>query len=84
MNVISYSEARNNLKSVMDRVVEDCEEAVITRRNGEAVVMISMSEWNSIKETEYLLSNPENARRLREGIAQLDRGDGLVRDLIRP
>lgn len=84
MNVISYSEARNNLKSVMDRVVDDCEEAVITRRNGEAVVMISLSEWNSIRETEHLLSNPENARRLREGIAQLDRGEGLLRELIHP
>lgn len=84
MNVLSYSEARNNLKSVMDRVVDDCAETVITRRNGEAVVMVSLSEWNSIKETEYLLSSPENARRLREGIAQLDRGEGVVRDLIRP
>ena len=55
MNVMSYSEARKNLKSVMDSVVEDCSEAIITRRNGEAVVMISMSEWTSIKETEYLL-----------------------------
>ena len=82
MNVMSYSEARKNLKSVMDSVVDDCEETIITRRNGEAVVMISLAEWNSIKETEYLLSSPENARRLREGIAQLDRGETIERELI--
>ena len=82
MNVISYSEARNNLKSVMDRVVDDCEEAVITRRNGEAVVMISLSEWNSIRETEHLLSNPENARRLRRGIEQFNAGKGVERELV--
>ena len=82
MNVMSYSEARKNLKSVMDSVVDDCEETIITRRNGEAVVMISLAEWNSIKETKYLLSSPENARRLREGIAQLDRGETIDRELI--
>lgn len=84
MEVISSSDARKNLKSVMDKVVEDRSEAIITRRNGEAVVMVSLSEWNSILETEHLLRSPENARRLRESIAQLDCGEGKVRELIRP
>lgn len=84
MEVLTYSDARKNLKSVMDKVVADHSEAIITRRNGEAVVMVSLSEWNSIRETEYLLRSPENARHLRESIAQLDRGEGLVRDLIQP
>jgi antitoxin YefM len=84
MDVISYSDARKNLKSVMDKVVADHSEAIITRRNGEAVVMVSLSEWNAIRETEYLLRNHENARRLRESIAQLERGKGVVRDLIQP
>lgn len=84
MDVMTYSDARKNLKAVMDKVVEDHSEAIITRRNGEAVVMVSLSDWNSIRETEYLLRSPENARRLRESIAQLDRGEGVVRDLIRP
>lgn len=84
MDVLSYSEARKNLKSVMDKVVADHSEAIITRRNGEAVVMVSLSEWNSILETEHLLRSPENARRLREGIAQLDRGEVVERDLIQP
>jgi antitoxin YefM len=84
MEVLTYSDARKNLKSVMDKVVEDRSEAIITRRNGEAVVMVSLSEWNSILETEHLLASPANARRLREGIAQLDRGEGTVRELIQP
>jgi len=84
MDVISYSEASKNLKSVMDKVVADHSEAIITRRNGEAVVMVSLSEWNSILETEHLLRSPENARRLRESIAQLDRGEVVERDLIQP
>lgn len=84
MDVLSYSDARKNLKSVMDKVVADQSEAIITRRNGEAVVMVSLSEWNAIRETEYLLSNPENAKRLRRGIEQLNAGKGLVRELIKP
>lgn len=84
MDVMTYSDARKNLKSVMDKVVEDHSEAIITRRNGEAVVMVSLSEWNSIRETEHLLRSPENARRLRESIAQLDRGEALERELIQP
>jgi antitoxin YefM len=84
MEVLSYSDARKNLKSVMDKVVADHSEAIITRRNGEAVVMVSLSEWNSIRETEYLLSNPENAKRLRSGIEQFNAGKGLQRELIKP
>lgn len=84
MDVMTYSDARKNLKSVMDKVVSDCSEVIVTRRNGEAVVMVSLSEWNSIIETEHLLSSPENAKRLRESIAELDRGEGVERELIQP
>ena len=74
MDVVTYSDARKNLKDVMDRVVNDADFTVITRQRGEAVVMISLSEWNSIQETAHLLSSPKNAARLREGIAQLEEG----------
>ncbi|MFO6430022.1 type II toxin-antitoxin system Phd/YefM family antitoxin [Erythrobacter sp. W302b] len=84
MDVMTYSEARKNLKSVMDKVVADHSEAIITRRNGEAVVMVSLSEWNSILETEHLLRSPENARQLRESIAQAERGELVEHDLIEP
>ena len=83
MDVTTYSDARKNLKSLMDRVVDDCSEVIITRRSGRPVVMVSLDDWNSIVETEYLLSSPENARRLREGIAELDRGEGVEREIVR-
>ena len=84
MNVTSYSEARANLKSLMDRAIDDQEETVVTRRNGEAVVLVSLDQWNAIQETLHLLSTPANAARLRGSIAELDAGHGTERDLIAP
>ncbi|HWI88590.1 MAG TPA: type II toxin-antitoxin system prevent-host-death family antitoxin [Sphingomicrobium sp.] len=84
MDVVSYSDARANLKDVMDRVVHDKTEVVVTRQKSEAVVMVSLSEWNSISETLHLLSSPKNAERLRRSIEQMDAGKGIERDLIKP
>jgi antitoxin YefM len=84
MDVVSYSEARASLKDVMDRVVEDKTEVIVTRQKAEAVVMISLSEWNSISETLHLLSSPKNAERLRQSIKQMDAGKGMEHDLVRP
>lgn len=82
MDVVTYSEARAHLKDLMDRAVEDREEIVVTRRKGESVVMMSLDAWNSVQETLYLLSTPNNAKRLRDAVAQLDSGGGSERDLI--
>jgi antitoxin YefM len=82
MDVISYSEARANMKKTMEKVCESRKPLLITRQGGEPVVMISLSEYESLDETAYLLSNPVNARRLRNSIEQLDRGEGVVRELI--
>lgn len=84
MDVMTYSDARKNLKSVMDKVVNDCSEVIVTRRNGEAVVMMSLASWRSMSETDYLLSNPENARQLLESIAELERGEVEEHELIKP
>lgn len=84
MNVLTYSDTRARLKEVMERVVEDHNPVVITRQGGESVVMVSLADWHAMEETAYLLSSPENARRLREGIRQLDAGKGIERDLIEP
>ncbi len=84
MDVVTYSEARANLKDVMDRVVADKTEVIVTRQKAEAVVMISLAEWNSISETLHLLSSPKNAERLRKGIRQMDAGKGVEHDLIEP
>ena len=81
MDVVTYSDARANLKEVMDRVVEDRTQIVITRQKAEAVVMVSLSDWNAIAETMHLLSTSANATRLRASIDQLDAGKGKVRKL---
>ena len=84
MDVLTFSETRANLKSVMDQVVNDHSPVVVARKRGEAVVMLSLDDWNSIEATLHLLSNPENARRLRSSISQLDAGKGTERELIKP
>lgn len=84
MDVLSYSDARANLKGVMDRVVSDRTEIVVTRQKADAVVIVSLEDWNSIQETLHLLSSPRNAERLRRSIDQLNEGKGTERELVRP
>ncbi|MBA3667304.1 MAG: type II toxin-antitoxin system prevent-host-death family antitoxin [Sphingomonas sp.] len=84
MRAISYSEARENLKSVIDEVVASRAPIAITRQRGEGAVLVSESEWASIEETLYLLRSPVNARELLAAIAELDAGKGVERDLIQP
>jgi len=82
MQVISLTEARNNLKAVFDSVYLDHEEVVIHRKGRENVVVISMDEYNSIRETNYLLSNSNNAKHLHESIKQLREGKVFEKELI--
>lgn len=84
MDVLTFSDARANLKSVMDRVTGDREEVVVARRKGGSVVVVSLETWNAVTETLHLLSTPENAAALRRSIAELDAGRGTERDLIAP
>lgn len=83
MNIFTFSEARAGLKAVMDEVCNDHSPAVITRQNGEAVVMLSLSDFNSIEETLYLLESPNNARRLLASFEQLKAGKARKRELVR-
>lgn len=82
MNVLTYSDTRANLKDVMDRVVADRAPVVITRQKAEAVVMVSLADWNAMEETLHLLSTPTNAERLRAAVGELDAGHGTERALI--
>ena len=82
MNILTYTDARKHLKSVMDSAIHDKEETVITRAGQEAVVVVGKEEWDAIQATLHLLSSPVNAARLRESIAQLNAGQGTGRDLI--
>ena len=83
MNRLTFSEARASLKTVMDDVCKDHAPTVITRVSGEHVVMLSLSDFNSIEETMYLLGSAKNASRLMESIAQLKAGKAQLRELIR-
>ncbi len=71
---ISYSEARNNLASVLDRVTDDREVIVVTRRGHEKVALISADELNSVLESLYLLRSPKNAQRLMKAIKRAESG----------
>ncbi len=84
MQTVSYSEARDNLKAVMDKAAADRAPILITRQRGENVVMISAEEWAGMEETLYLLASPANAKHLLDGIKELDAGRGLERELIQP
>ena len=84
MDVLSYSDTRANLKDVMDRVVEDRTPVVVTRKRAEAVVMVSLADWNAMEETLHLMSSPANAQRLAAAIRQLDASGGAEHALIEP
>ena len=75
---VSYSEARANLASLMDQVIDDSEVVVIKRRGRSSVAMIDADELSSLLETEYLFRSPKNAERLLTAIKQIDEGRGQV------
>ena len=82
MYAFSFTDARANLKALMDRAVADKAPITITRQRKEGVVMISQSEWDSIQETLYLLSSPANAKRLLGAIERMNAGKGEEHELI--
>ena len=82
MDAVSYSDLRQNLKSFMDKVYNDHEALIITRKNNENLVLISIDEYNSLMETSYLLSNEANAEHLKRSISQYEAGKVAARELI--
>lgn len=82
MDAITYSTARANLAQTMNRVCDDHEPIIITRKADQAVVMLSLEDYNALQETAYLLRSPANARRLLESIAELESSGGTERGLI--
>jgi antitoxin YefM len=77
----TYSEAREKLADIIESVCEDHEPYIITKRRDKAVVLMSLEDYDSLKETAYLLKSPKNARRLLESIKELEEGRGISRDL---
>ena len=83
MDAITYTTARANLADTMNRVCDDHEPIIITRNSQQAVVMMSLDDFNALEETSYLLRSPKNARRLLESMASLEAGKGKERKLAK-
>jgi len=82
MQAVNYSNARNNLKTIINDVCNNYEPVIITNKNGKNVIMLSLDEYNSIQETMYLLSNSANRDRLLKSIAQVEQGKVKERKLM--
>lgn len=82
MRTVTFSEARNRLKQVIDQVIEDADVAVITRRDAPDAVVMSLETFNAWQETVYLLKTPANAAHLAASIQQLRSGNAEAHDLI--
>ena len=77
MRTANYTDLRANLKGYIDAVVDDCDTVIVNRGNGKGVVMISLDEYNSLKETEYIISSPETMAAIRQGEEDIKNGKGI-------
>ena len=82
MQVISITELQNNFARIFDNVYYDKEEVIIHRKNKENIVMISLEEYNSIKETDYLLKSPKNREIILHSLKEAREGKVQHRELI--
>ena len=80
MKVVNYTDLRLNLKKWLDLVVDDVEELIITRKNRKDLVLISLKEYNSLKETQYLLSG-KNRDHILKSLSEAKAGKAKPRDL---
>jgi len=81
MRIMTYSDLRAKYAETLSAVTDDREEVVITRAGHDPVVMVALDDYESLKETAYLVKSPENARRLLASIDRLEHGGGIAGDL---
>lgn len=79
MKAITYTAARENLASTIDRVCNDRDPVIITRKRNQSVVMISLEDYEALEETAYLLRSPANAKRLVSTLENLEKGKAEVK-----
>ncbi len=84
MTQVSFTDLRNNLASHLDRLEADRAELVVTRQNHEPVVIITLAEWEGMKEMLHLLSTPANAAHLAASMADAEAGRFVAHDLAEP
>lgn len=82
MDAISYSKARKKLVETMEKVCDDHDPIIVTRRDARSVVIMSLDDYNAIEETAYLLRSPANAERLLSGVKDAESGRVKARELI--
>jgi len=82
MQVINFTEARKNLKSIFDSVCKNHEEMIVNRKNGDNVVILSLEDFNALKETQYLLASSKNRERLFSSLEHSRNGKVLSHKLI--
>ncbi len=82
MKTMSYTESRARYAEVLDGVINDREEVIITRAGHDPVVIVSLADYESLRETAYLMRSPTNARRLLDAMERLEAGRGTTRDVI--
>ena len=82
MQAVFYSQARNNLRSIIDTVCNDFEEFVITTKDDQQAVLISYDEYSALKETLYLLSSRNNRERLLDAVDQIDALEFTKKELV--
>jgi len=80
MKVINYTDLRLNLKKWMDSVTDDMEEIIVKRKDNKDLVLISLDEYNSLKETNYLLSG-KNRVHILKSLEQINSGKTIVKEL---
>ncbi|WP_300796335.1 type II toxin-antitoxin system Phd/YefM family antitoxin [uncultured Bacteroides sp.] len=77
MRTVSYTDLKANLKSYIDAVVDDYDTVIIKRGKGKGVVMISLDEYNSLKETEYIMSSPDTMEAIHKGEENIKNGNSI-------
>lgn len=77
MRTANYTELRKNLKEHIDAVIADNDALIVNRGNNTGVVMISLEEYNSIMETEYIMSNPEVLADIQQSLQEISEGKGI-------
>ena len=81
MQAVTLKDAKRNLPRLVEQVLADAEARIVVTDEGQQVVVMPLDEFNSWKETLYLLSNPSNAAHLRRSIAEAESGQTRTREL---
>ncbi len=80
MRTANFTDLRSNLKGYIDSVIDDCDTVIINRGNGTGVVMISLDEYNALKETEYLMSSPSTMKAIQKGEEDIAEGNCVIQE----